>query len=74
MLESKNHVIQSIYKPDDTRDMKRSQKVASEFRVDLNKLMHILYTKEPTYVRCIKPNDEKSPSKFSNEFDILFAI
>lgn len=63
MLQSTNSIIRSIYKPNDTIDMKRSQKVASEFRNDLNKLMVILYSKEPTYVRCIKPNETKSSGK-----------
>lgn len=34
---------------------------ASQFKNSLMKLMEILMSKEPSYVRCIKPNDAKQP-------------
>lgn len=34
---------------------------ATQFKNSLMKLMEILMSKEPSYVRCIKPNDAKQP-------------
>uniref|UniRef100_A0A8C4IJ71 Myosin-Ic n=1 Tax=Dicentrarchus labrax TaxID=13489 RepID=A0A8C4IJ71_DICLA len=37
---------------------------ATQFKNSLMKLMEILMSKEPSYVRCIKPNDAKQPGRF----------
>lgn len=34
------------------------------------KLMEILMSKEPSYVRCIKPNDAKQPGKVGVCFNV----
>lgn len=44
---------------------------ATHFRNSLMKLMEILMSKEPSYVRCIKPNDAKQPGRFSRNFSPL---
>ena len=33
--------------------------VSTQFKKSLDQLMNILMSKEPSYVRCIKPNDIK---------------
>lgn len=38
---------------------------STNFKNSLMKLMEILMSKEPSYVRCIKPNDAKQPGTFS---------
>ncbi len=40
-----------------------SAQAATQFKLSLAKLMEILMSKEPSYVRCIKPNDAKQPGK-----------
>lgn len=35
----------------------------TQFKQSLAQLMDILMSKEPSYIRCIKPNDDKRPSK-----------
>lgn len=40
-----------------------SAQAATQFKLSLAKLMEILMSKEPSYVRCIKPNDGKQPGK-----------
>uniref|UniRef100_A0A668ASF7 Myosin Ic, paralog a n=1 Tax=Myripristis murdjan TaxID=586833 RepID=A0A668ASF7_9TELE len=39
-------------------------RAATQFKNSLMKLMEILISKEPSYVRCIKPNDAKQPGRF----------
>lgn len=41
---------------------------ATHFRNSLMKLMEILMSKEPSYVRCIKPNDAKQPGRSERIF------
>lgn len=35
----------------------------TQFKTSLGDLMTILMSKEPSYIRCIKPNDHKQPSE-----------
>lgn len=35
--------------------------VATQFKLSLLQLVEILKSKEPAYIRCIKPNDAKQP-------------
>uniref|UniRef100_A0A8C9ESP1 Unconventional myosin-Ic n=1 Tax=Pavo cristatus TaxID=9049 RepID=A0A8C9ESP1_PAVCR len=38
--------------------------LATQFKNSLSKLMEILMSKEPSYIRCIKPNDAKQADRF----------
>uniref|UniRef100_A0A8C6UGI4 Myosin Ic, paralog b n=1 Tax=Neogobius melanostomus TaxID=47308 RepID=A0A8C6UGI4_9GOBI len=40
------------------------KEAATQFKASLAKLMEILMSKEPSYVRCIKPNDAKQAGRF----------
>lgn len=40
-----------------------ADQVATQFKMSLLQLVEILKSKEPAYVRCIKPNDAKQPGK-----------
>lgn len=42
---------------------KRPETAITQFKISLNELIKILSSKEPSYIRCIKPNDFKTPSK-----------
>ena len=46
---------------------KRPDTAATQFKGSLSKLMDILMSKEPSYVRCIKPNDYKKSAVFDLE-------
>lgn len=52
--------------------LKRPETVGTQFRSSLNKLMDILMSKDPSYVRCIKPNDVKMAGLCVNFIILLF--
>lgn len=43
-----------------------AQQVATQFKMSLLQLVEILKSKEPAYIRCIKPNDAKQPGRSSD--------
>lgn len=46
---------------------KRPDTAITQFKNSLNKLMEILVSKEPSYIRCIKPNEIQGPNSFDKE-------
>ena len=50
-----------------TKTTKRPQTAATLFKTSMQSLMKTLASKEPYYVRCIKPNELKSPHAFDEE-------
>jgi len=50
-----------------TKTTKRPQTAGTLFKNSMLALMKILQSKEPYYVRCIKPNDAKSPVLFDQK-------
>jgi myosin I len=59
MLQAKNTVINSTFLEAELDVKKRPETAGTQFRKNMNDLMAILMAKEPSYVRCIKPNGEK---------------
>lgn len=51
---------------------KRPETAITQFKNSLNNLVDILMGKEPSYIRCIKPNDFKMPSKWNHIKDQVF--
>ncbi|XP_054661949.1 unconventional myosin-Vb-like [Grus americana] len=45
---------------------KSKRSISSQFKVSLNKLMEMLSSTTPHYIRCIKPNDGKQPFVFDS--------
>ncbi|XP_061753715.1 unconventional myosin-Ic [Nerophis ophidion] len=64
MCHSDNQIISHCFSREEVTDQKRPEMAATHFKNSLLKLMEILMTKEPSYVRCIKPNDAKQPGHF----------
>ncbi|KAG8200588.1 hypothetical protein JTE90_000658 [Oedothorax gibbosus] len=64
MLESKNIIVQNAFTSKEISDKKRPNSAATQFKTSLSQLMNILMSKEPWYIRCIKPNDNKQPGVF----------
>ncbi|KAH9632913.1 hypothetical protein HF086_002735 [Spodoptera exigua] len=46
---------------------KRPETAITQFKNSLNELIKILSSKEPSYIRCIKPNDFKAPMQFDDK-------
>lgn len=64
MCQSDNYILSHCFRREEVIDQKRPEMAASQFKNSLMKLMEILMSKEPSYVRCIKPNDCKQPGRF----------
>ncbi|XP_066514057.1 unconventional myosin-Ic isoform X2 [Hoplias malabaricus] len=64
MCQSRNRIVKQCFSTDELVDQRRPETAATQFKLSLAKLMEILMSKEPSYIRCIKPNDAKQPGKF----------
>jgi myosin-1 len=53
-----------VFTSSELNSKKRPDTAASQFKTSLARLVEILISKEPSYIRCIKPNDAKKPGLF----------
>lgn len=70
MYNSQNRIIKSMWPEgaqSQTEITKRPMTVATRFKNSMIGLVQNLSTKEPFYVRCIKPNENKMPHAFDDE-------
>ena len=70
LFHSKNPIYKSMWPEgghDITKPTKRPLTAGTVFKNSMNELMKILASKEPFYVRCIKPNEMKSSSVMNQE-------
>lgn len=65
MSQTSNSISSQCFPTEEYLNKKRPNTAITQFRNSLNNLMDILMCKEPSYIRCIKPNDSQS----SNVFD-----
>jgi len=47
--------------------MKSPETISTQFKNSMNQLIKNLTSKNPHYIRCIKPNNDKTPGKFDDE-------
>uniref|UniRef100_A0A8C9X926 Myosin Ic, paralog b n=1 Tax=Sander lucioperca TaxID=283035 RepID=A0A8C9X926_SANLU len=64
MCMSENKILNQCFDREELSDKKRPETAATQFKASLAKLMEILMSKEPSYIRCIKPNDSKQAGRF----------
>ncbi|XP_044286459.1 unconventional myosin-Ic [Varanus komodoensis] len=64
MCDSENPIISQCFERAELTDKKRPETAVTQFKNSLSKLMEILMSKEPSYIRCIKPNDAKQAGRF----------
>lgn len=69
MIASSNHITKAVFTANELNSKKRPETAASQFKNSLALLVEILMKKEPSYIRCIKPNESKKPNTF--EVDIV---
>lgn len=67
MCSSNNAIIEQVFPENELNSKRRPTTAATQFRNSLVKLMETLHSKEPWYVRCIKPNDHKRPNTFDEQ-------
>ncbi|XP_046657965.1 unconventional myosin IC-like [Daphnia pulicaria] len=64
MISSSNLITKDVFTSSELSSKKRPDTAASQFKTSLARLVEILISKEPSYIRCIKPNDVKKSSMF----------
>ncbi|XP_068190272.1 unconventional myosin-Ih isoform X1 [Antennarius striatus] len=66
MRQSNNAIIRHCFPSTEPDSKKRPETVVTQFKSSLVGLTEILMSKEPWYVRCIKPNEAKRPGCFDD--------
>lgn len=67
MSLTKNHIVKLCFPESEYKNKKRPETAITQFRNSLNNLMEILMCKEPSYIRCIKPNDVQKSNIFDHK-------
>ncbi|KPJ07027.1 Myosin-IB [Papilio machaon] len=67
MARSDNTIVGTCFKDSKLMSKKRPETAITQFKNSLNDLIKILSSKEPSYIRCIKPNDFKMPMQFDDK-------
>uniref|UniRef100_A0A1B6CDD8 Myosin motor domain-containing protein n=3 Tax=Clastoptera arizonana TaxID=38151 RepID=A0A1B6CDD8_9HEMI len=67
MSETNNSVTKAVFPKSELLSKKRPDTAVTQFKSSLNQLMDILMNKEPSYIRCIKPNDFKKAGYIDEE-------
>lgn len=63
MSNSENKILKAVFPEEEQKSKKRPETAITKFKTSLNNLMSILKGKQPSYIRCIKPNDFKTAGK-----------
>ncbi|KOB70729.1 Uncharacterized protein OBRU01_14903, partial [Operophtera brumata] len=64
---SGNSIVNACFKDVKLSSKKRPETAVTQFKNSLNELIKILSSKEPSYIRCIKPNDNKAAMQFDDK-------
>ncbi|XP_063984112.1 unconventional myosin IC isoform X2 [Diachasmimorpha longicaudata] len=67
MSHTSNSITHAIFDVKDLTSKKRPDTAVTQFKNSLNNLVDILMGKEPSYIRCIKPNDFKISGQFNDK-------
>ncbi|KAL6067694.1 hypothetical protein STEG23_031498, partial [Scotinomys teguina] len=63
---SKNSILRECFLVAELENRRRPPTVGTQFKDSLSSLLELLVSKEPSYIRCIKPNERKEPSRFDD--------
>ncbi|XP_055328094.1 unconventional myosin IC-like [Paramacrobiotus metropolitanus] len=61
-----NDILKNAFTNEEATSLKRALSTATQFKNSLKELTVILKSKDPFYVRCIRPNDHKASRNFSD--------
>lgn len=64
---SGNAIACQLFEQSELDSKKRPETAATQFKLSVAQLMDILMSKQPSYVRCIKPNHDKKPDSFVDD-------
>lgn len=67
MCSSTNCITSKVFPKKEMESLKRPETAGTQFKTSLNNLMTILMSKQPSYIRCIKPNDSKKAGVFQDD-------
>ncbi|KAM8802063.1 unconventional myosin-Ia isoform 1-T1 [Rhynchonycteris naso] len=69
MWKAQNSLLRSLFPEGDPKQasLKRPPTAGAQFKSSVAILMKSLYSKNPNYIRCIKPNEHQQPGRFSWE-------
>uniref|UniRef100_G3VSQ4 Unconventional myosin-Ia n=1 Tax=Sarcophilus harrisii TaxID=9305 RepID=G3VSQ4_SARHA len=69
LWKSKHHLLQMLFPEGNPKQvsLKRPPTAGTQFKNSIATLMKNLYSKNPNYIRCIKPNEHQQRSLFSTE-------
>ncbi|XP_044583800.1 unconventional myosin IC isoform X2 [Cotesia glomerata] len=67
MSHTNNSITRTVFDVKDLKSKKRPDTAVTQFKNSLNNLVDILMGKEPSYIRCIKPNDFKISGQFNEK-------
>lgn len=67
MSKTKNNITKYCFPEAEYLSKKRPDTAITQFKNSLNKLVEILICKEPSYIRCIKPNELQAGNNFNTE-------
>lgn len=75
MTKSTNPIISSCFSAVEWESKKRPDTAVTQFKNSLNDLVKILMGKEPSYIRCIKPNELQASGRIYvvNFLSIVFG-
>ncbi|XP_037739614.1 unconventional myosin-Ia isoform X1 [Chelonia mydas] len=68
MWKAQHELLRSLFPEGDPQkaSLRRPPTAGSQFKASVATLMKNLYSKNPNYIRCIKPNDNKEPGVFTD--------
>uniref|UniRef100_A0A8D2A722 Myosin IH n=2 Tax=Sus scrofa TaxID=9823 RepID=A0A8D2A722_PIG len=66
LCRSRNRILKECFLVAELENRRRPPTVGTQFKNSLSSLLEILISKEPSYIRCIKPNEWKEPNKFDD--------
>ncbi|XP_035306793.1 unconventional myosin-Ia [Cricetulus griseus] len=75
MWKAQHPLLRSLFPEGNPKEasLKRPPTAGTQFKNSVAILMKNLYSKNPNYIRCIKPNNQQQKGKFSSELAVVQA-